>query len=152
MKLGELIAIGRECRGWSQRDLERETGISNALICQIETGKVKDPRFSTVVRIVEALGISMERAASTASLKALKGVLRTPVVGSSTGEVHEGDQVPGMPQAICHACGLGYKCYNPDCPNEKPAPSPMQGPMARDYCTACGGPCLRRPRHNEMGF
>lgn len=129
MKLGELIAIGRECKGWTLRDLERETGISNALISQIETGKVKDPGFSTVVRLIEALGISMERAAATASLKSLRQILRTTVIGKATGQEREGDQVPGMPNAICHACGLGYKCYDPDCPNEKPAPNPMQGPM-----------------------
>ena len=130
MKLGELIAIGRECKGWTLRDLERETGVSNALISQIETGKVKDPGFSTVVRIVEALGISMERAAATASLKTLRGMLRTTVVGKVTGDVHEGDQVPGMPHAICHACGLGYKCWNADCPNDIPAPHPAMGPSA----------------------
>jgi transcriptional regulator with XRE-family HTH domain len=76
MTLGELLAIARECKGWSQRELERKTGVSNALICQIETGKIKDPGFSTVVRLVEALGINMERAAATASLKALKNILR----------------------------------------------------------------------------
>lgn len=129
MKLGELIAIGRECKGWTLRDLERETGVSNALISQIETGKVKDPGFTTVVRLVEALGISVERAAAIVSLKTMRQVLRTTVVGKVTGQEREGDQVPGMPHAICHACGLGYKCYDPDCPNEKPAPHVMQGPQ-----------------------
>lgn len=76
MKLGELIAIGRECKGWTLRDLERESGVSNALISQIETGKIKDPGFSTVVRICEALGVSIQRAADTASLKYLKAILR----------------------------------------------------------------------------
>jgi hypothetical protein len=61
----------------------------------------------------------MERAASTVSLKTLKQVLRTTVIGKVTGNPREGDQVPGMPNAICHACGLGYKCHDPDCPNEK---------------------------------
>ena len=122
MRLGELIAVAREVRGWSQRDLERETGISNALICQIETGKIKDPGFSTVVRLVKALGVSMDRAADTASLDAIKGILRTSVVGKVTGEVREGDQCPGMPEAICHACGLVYRCMDPDCPNTKTNP------------------------------
>lgn len=76
MKLGELIAIGRECKGWTLRDLERETGISNALLSQIETGHIKNPSFVTVVRITEALGISIERAAQTASLEPLKAALR----------------------------------------------------------------------------
>jgi transcriptional regulator with XRE-family HTH domain len=130
MLLGELIAVGRECKGWTLRDLERESGVSNALISQIETGKIKDPGFRTVVRIMEALGISIERAAQTASRKVLLGMLRTSVVGKVSGEVREGDQAPGMPGAICHACGLGYKCWDADCPNEKPAPSPMMGPTA----------------------
>lgn len=125
MQLGELIAVGRECKGWTLRDLERESGVSNALISQIETGKIKDPGFRTVVRIMEALGIGIERAAQTASRKVLLGMLRTSVVGKVSGEVREGDQVPGMPHAICHACGLGYKCMDQDCPNEKPNPLMM---------------------------
>lgn len=76
MRIGELIAIGRECKGMTLRQLEKESGISNALISQIETGKVKDPGFSTVVRLCEALGISVERAAATASLKFIKDMLR----------------------------------------------------------------------------
>jgi transcriptional regulator with XRE-family HTH domain len=66
MKLGELIAIARECKGWTLRDLERECGVSNPLLSQIETGKVKDPGFSTVVRIADALGLSAERVWATA--------------------------------------------------------------------------------------
>lgn len=123
MRLGEIIGIARECKGWTLRDLERETGISNAVISQIETGKVKDPGFSTVVRLVEALGVSMDRVVATASLKTLKQVLRTTVVGKVSGEVREGDQVPGMPHAICHACGLGYRCGDIDCPNTKTNPN-----------------------------
>lgn len=66
MKLGQLIAIARECNRMSLRDLERAAGVSNALLSQIETGKVKDPGFSTVVRICDALGLSIDRAAATA--------------------------------------------------------------------------------------
>ena len=64
MTLGEYIATARECKGWSQRHLEKVSGVSNPLISQIETGKVKDPGFATVVMLVDALGISLERAAS----------------------------------------------------------------------------------------
>jgi transcriptional regulator with XRE-family HTH domain len=74
MRLGELIAIGRECKGWTLRDLEKASGVSNALISQIERGNVKDPGFSTTVRIIDALGISIERAAETARIHL--GVLR----------------------------------------------------------------------------
>jgi len=71
MRLGELIAIARECKGWTLRDLERECGVSNALLSQIETGKVRNPGFVTIVRIAEALGIKIERAAETVRLKPL---------------------------------------------------------------------------------
>jgi transcriptional regulator with XRE-family HTH domain len=47
------------------RDLEAASGVSNALISQIETGKVKDPGFSTVVKLAGALGLSLERLAAT---------------------------------------------------------------------------------------
>lgn len=65
VKLGVLIAVARECKGWTLRDLERAAGVSNALISQIETGKVKDPGFSTVIRLADALGLSIERVAAS---------------------------------------------------------------------------------------
>lgn len=74
MTLGEYIATARECKGWSQRDLEKASGVSNPLISQIETGKVKDPGFATVVMLVDALGISLERAAS--GVRSRRDVLR----------------------------------------------------------------------------
>jgi transcriptional regulator with XRE-family HTH domain len=64
MTLGELISVAREVRGWSQRDLEKASGVSNPLISQIETGKVRDPGFTTVVRLVDALGLTLDRAAT----------------------------------------------------------------------------------------
>ena len=64
MRLGELIAVGRECKGWSLRELEKASGVSNALISQIETGKIKDPGFTTVVALLDAMGISLDRAAT----------------------------------------------------------------------------------------
>lgn len=74
MRLGELIAVARECKGWSLRDLERVSGISNALISQIETGKVKDPGFATVVSLIDALGLTLDRAAT--ALRSKRDVLR----------------------------------------------------------------------------
>lgn len=45
LSLGEYLALARELKGWSLRDLEKRTGISNALISQIEHGDVKEPGF-----------------------------------------------------------------------------------------------------------
>jgi transcriptional regulator with XRE-family HTH domain len=65
MRLGELIGVARECKGWTLRDLEKASGVSNPLISQIEHGRVKDPGFATVVRLVDALGITLDRAATS---------------------------------------------------------------------------------------
>jgi transcriptional regulator with XRE-family HTH domain len=69
MRLGDLIAVARECKGWTLRDLEKASGVSNALISQIELNKVKDPGFSTVVRIADALGLTIDRVAETVRIK-----------------------------------------------------------------------------------
>lgn len=76
MRVGELIEMARKVKGWTLRDLERETGISNSLINQIETGHVKDPSFTKVVRLCEALNLPLEKAAQCVSLKALKAILK----------------------------------------------------------------------------
>jgi UDP-N-acetylglucosamine 1-carboxyvinyltransferase len=44
----------RKKRGWSQRDLARDTGLSNQTINNIEIGKA-DPKLSTLVKIGKAL-------------------------------------------------------------------------------------------------
>ena len=77
MSLGELISVARECKGWTLRDLEKASGVSNPLISQIESGKVKNPGFSTVVRLVDALGITLDRAATSerARLNVLRAAL-----------------------------------------------------------------------------
>lgn len=65
MKLGEMLSLARELKGWTLRDLEKKCSISNALLSQIETGHVKDPGFRTVCKIASALGITLERLAKT---------------------------------------------------------------------------------------
>jgi len=64
MKIGELIGIARDLKKLTLRDLERETGVSNALISQIENGHVRDPGFFTVLKIANGLGLSLERLSS----------------------------------------------------------------------------------------
>lgn len=40
-------------------------------------------------------------------------------LGKNTGDIHIGNQTPYGKNHICHACGLGYKCLDKDCPNTK---------------------------------
>jgi transcriptional regulator with XRE-family HTH domain len=65
MKLGELINLSRELKKMSLRDLEKKSGVSNALICQIETGQVPNPGFRTVCKLASALGVSLKRLGET---------------------------------------------------------------------------------------
>ena len=63
MKLGKLLATMRNIKGLTLRELECETGISNALLCQIETGHVKEPSWRKVVKIARALNLKLDELA-----------------------------------------------------------------------------------------
>jgi transcriptional regulator with XRE-family HTH domain len=63
VRLGEMLAIARECKGLTLRQLERQTGVSNALLSQIETGRIKQPSWRNVVKIARALNIKLDRLA-----------------------------------------------------------------------------------------
>ena len=63
--IGEWLALARELKGWTLRDLEKRTGISNALISQMETGHIKEPSFRNIVRLARALGLKLDRLAET---------------------------------------------------------------------------------------
>ena len=47
-------------KGLTLRDLERETGISNGLLSQMETGHVREPSFTNVVVVARALGVKLD--------------------------------------------------------------------------------------------
>lgn len=44
-------------RGWTQEQLEAESGVSQAAISSIERGLVTDPSSSTVFDLAKALGV-----------------------------------------------------------------------------------------------
>lgn len=75
MKLGQLLLMAREIKGMTLRELERETGISNALLSQIESGHVREPGFYKVVKIARALNVKLDTLAEH-SVTDLKKVLR----------------------------------------------------------------------------
>jgi transcriptional regulator with XRE-family HTH domain len=79
------------CHREVEVSLEKVSGVSNALISQIETGKVKDPGFTTVIRLVDALGITLDRAATCARDK-LSILRKCGISGSGTGPQNE----PGL--------------------------------------------------------
>ncbi len=64
MKIGELMQVAREFKGWTVRDLEKKTGIHNSLISQMETGHVQNPSWKNVVKIAKVLNLKLERLAA----------------------------------------------------------------------------------------
>ncbi len=66
MTFGQLMGVARECKGWTLREMEAKTGISNAMLSQIETGKIREPGFWKAVKISRALGVPLERFAACA--------------------------------------------------------------------------------------
>jgi len=58
MAIGEKLRHFRESKGLSLRAAAEKAEISNPAISQIETGKIKNPGFDTVVSLCNVYGIS----------------------------------------------------------------------------------------------
>jgi len=58
--LGTILTAARKNKGWSLRDAERETGIPNAHISQIETGKIRQPHAMTLGHLAAGYGASFQ--------------------------------------------------------------------------------------------
>jgi transcriptional regulator with XRE-family HTH domain len=54
----EALTAVRLARGLSQDGLADLMGADQPWLCNVETGKRSDPRFSTIVRIAQALGVT----------------------------------------------------------------------------------------------
>ena len=58
-----MVAVARECKGFTLRELEAATGIHNAILSQIETGKIREPSWRNMVKIARALDLKLDRLA-----------------------------------------------------------------------------------------
>ena len=47
-------------KGWSQEKLAREAGVSYQAVIKIERGYIKSPRLETIIKIAQALGVSLD--------------------------------------------------------------------------------------------
>lgn len=57
---GEELRATREVKNLSLRDVERETGISNAHLSQLETGKIKKPSPHQLHKLATLYGVPYE--------------------------------------------------------------------------------------------
>lgn len=58
--LGTYLKSLREAKGLSLRDVEEKSGISNAFISQLESGKVKHPSPIKLYKLAETYGVPYE--------------------------------------------------------------------------------------------
>jgi transcriptional regulator with XRE-family HTH domain len=52
MQWYEVLKIARKVKGYSLRQLENETNISNAYLSQLENGKIKEPGFFIMAKLL----------------------------------------------------------------------------------------------------
>lgn len=60
MHLKNLAKI-RKQKGWSQEKLAQEAGISYNTLIKIERNGIKNPKIETVLKLAQALGISIDK-------------------------------------------------------------------------------------------
>ena len=56
-RLGGLLRKARTESGYTQRDVEREVGVSNAYLSQIEGGKVREPSPTILHKLAELYNV-----------------------------------------------------------------------------------------------
>ena len=56
-----MIKEIREKLGWSQMELARRSGVKQSALSQIEAGIVNNPRIDTMMKIAEALGVTVDQ-------------------------------------------------------------------------------------------
>ena len=59
--LAAILSGARSRLGWSLRDAERATGVPNAHLSQLETGKIGHPGIGVLVKLAKAYGIPVRR-------------------------------------------------------------------------------------------
>ena len=66
LNFGQAMKILRQRKGLSQGDIHRATGFERSYVSDLERGRVKDPRLSTVILIANAVGVSVNELIETA--------------------------------------------------------------------------------------
>jgi transcriptional regulator with XRE-family HTH domain len=76
MTFGEQVRAMRRARGLTLREVEQRSGVSNAYVSQLETGKIKEPSPKIIRALAEALEASPQ-----AMMEAAYGCMSEPLRG-----------------------------------------------------------------------
>jgi len=58
--IGDKFKTIREARGSTLREVEKETGISNAYLSQLENGRIKSPSYKVIKQLSEYYGLKTD--------------------------------------------------------------------------------------------
>ena len=97
-ELGQTIRDAREARGLSLRALQEVTGVPNAHLSQLETGKIEQPSMALLYAISQALDLDFAALARLAghlepALSNRQGVSGVAFRGSDNLTPEEADEV-----------------------------------------------------------
>lgn len=60
MSFGKRLAAKRLARGWSQRELAREAGVSHTIVAGVERGMRRSISTEAAKKLARALGVSVD--------------------------------------------------------------------------------------------
>src|SRR5687767_9695620 len=66
-RIADTLKVARGRLGWSRETLAHHSGVSWSAIAQIETGRRKDVRLSSLAALADALGVSVDYLIGTAA-------------------------------------------------------------------------------------
>ncbi len=69
-RIGDSLRAARMRLGWSRETLAHHSGVSWSAIAQIESGRRKDVRLSSLSALADALGVSVDHLIGTAAATA----------------------------------------------------------------------------------
>lgn len=72
MEFRDRVLEALQMRGMTQADLCHKTQMGSSKVSQILSGKVKDPRLSTAIKIADALDVSLDYLAGRKESKAVR--------------------------------------------------------------------------------
>jgi transcriptional regulator with XRE-family HTH domain len=74
--IGERVRAERLARGWTQAELARHSGVSQATLSRIEEGHVASPRLPVLQKLAAALRITIDSLAEEGYQLSMDDVLR----------------------------------------------------------------------------
>lgn len=60
LQLMDAIDTERKLRGWDYNTLAKRSGLTNACICHVVSKRIRTPNLLTVIKIADALDLSVE--------------------------------------------------------------------------------------------